>query len=435
MAIGFDALNQVYNHYLTEYAPKSNTALDTHKKSDLRSIYNSIIQLNKEAPLCILDTSDEAKQYAVSLKEQSRLFRNALFSTKGSSESEQLLRQKVAYSTKESIASASYVGSESGDHAPSFTLSVERLASSQVNFGKAVPGDARISLAPDTYSFDLSVSDMNYEFQFQLKGDDTNREVMERLGRLITKSDVGLSAEVLPDHEGNVFLKLSSEATGKPDGKELQFEISDHNTSKKAGIVSYFGMDQVSQAPENALFEINHIEHTASSNTFTVEKAYEITLQGTSPDPDTVTEIGIKDDMESLRENVHSLADSYNEYIGRIAQPQDAHTRSSQLLSEFSRISRHYAQALSSIGLSFTADGTLQVDDTQLSDAAQADAQTSLKPVQDFANAMLRKSNQISLNPMEYVNKTIVAYKNPGKNYPSPYITSAYSGMLFNNYC
>ena len=432
MAIGFDALNQVYNHYLTEYAPKSNTALDTHKKSDLRSIYNSIIKLNKEAPLCILDTSDEAKQYAVSLKEQSRLFRNALISTKGSSESEQLLRQKVAYSTKESIASASYVGSESGDHAPSFTLSVERLASSQVNFGKAVPGDTRISLAPDTYSFDLSVSDMNYEFQFQLKEDDTNREVMERLGRLITKSDVGLSAEVLPDHEGNVFLKLSSDATGKPDGKELQFEISDHNTSKKAGIVSYFGMDQVSQTPENALFEINHIEHTASSNTFTVEKAYEITLQGTSPDPDTVTEIGIKDDMESLRENVHSLADSYNEYI---AQPQTAHTRSSQLLSEFSRISRHYAQALSSIGLSFTADGTLQVDDTQLSDAAQADAQTSLKPVQDFANAMLRKSNQISLNPMEYVNKTIVAYKNPGKNYPSPYITSAYSGMLFNNYC
>ena len=430
MAIGFDALNQVYNHYLTEYAPKSNTALDTHKKSDLRSIYNSIIKLNKEAPLCILDTSDEAKQYAVSLKEQSRLFRNALISTKGSSESEQLLRQKVAYSTKESIASASYVGSESGDHAPSFTLSVERLASSQVNFGKAVPGDARISLAPDTYSFDLSVSDMNYEFQFQLKEDDTNREVMERLGRLITKSDVGLSAEVLPDHEGNVFLKLSSEATGKPDGKELQFEISDHNTSKKAGIVSYFGMDQVSQTPENALFEINHIEHTASSNTFTVEKAYEITLQGTSPDPDTVTEIGIKDDMESLRENVHSLADSYNEYIGRIAQPQAAHTRSSQLLSEFSRISRHYAQALS-----FTAGGTLQVDDTKLSDAAQADAQTSLKPVQDFANAMLRKSNQISLNPMEYVNKTIVAYKNPGKNYPSPYITSAYSGMLFNNYC
>lgn len=435
MAIGFDALNQVYNHYLTEYAPKPNTALDTHKKSDLRSIYNSIVKLNKDAPLCILDTSDEAKQYAVSLKEQSRLFRNALIATKGSSDSEQLLQQKVAYSTKENIATASYVGSDSESDTPSFTLSVERLASRQVNFGTAVPGDDKISLAPDTYSFDLSVSDMNYEFQFQLHEDDTNREVMERLGRLITKSDVGLNAEVLPDNEGNVFLKLSSEATGKPDGRELQFEISDHNTSKKAGIVSYFGMDQVSQPPENALFEINHIEHTASSNTFTVEKAYEITLQGTSPDPDTVTEIGIKNDMESLRSNVHSLADSYNEYINQIAQPQASHTRSSLLLSELSRISRHYAQPLSSVGLSFAEDGSLNVDDAQLSDAAQTDSQTILKPVQDFANAMLRKSNQISLNPMEYVNKKIVAYKNPGRNYPSPYITSAYSGMLFNNYC
>ena len=173
---------------------------------------------------------------------------------------------------------------------------------------------------------------------------------------------------LLSSIHSQVFLKLSSEATGKPDGKELQFEISDHNTSKKAGIVSYFGMDQVSQTPENALFEINHIEHTASSNTFTVEKAYEITLQGTSPDPDTVTEIGIKDDMESLRENVHSLADSYNEYIGRIAQPQAAHTRSSQLLSEFSRISRHYAQALSSIGLSFTADAQKKQSDFIKSD-------------------------------------------------------------------
>jgi flagellar hook-associated protein 2 len=48
---------------------------------------------------------------------------------------------------------------------------------------------------------------------------------------------------------------------------------------------------------------------------------------------------------------------------------------------------------------------------------------------------MLRKTRQIAINPMEYVNKTIVAYKNPGKNFADPYTTSAYSGFLFNNYC
>jgi hypothetical protein len=36
---------------------------------------------------------------------------------------------------------------------------------------------------------------------------------------------------------------------------------------------------------------------------------------------------------------------------------------------------------------------------------------------------------------MDYVDKKIVAYKNPGHNFASPYITSAYSGMMFNSYC
>ena len=31
MAVNVGALNQVYNHYMTEYAPKTNSPLDTHK--------------------------------------------------------------------------------------------------------------------------------------------------------------------------------------------------------------------------------------------------------------------------------------------------------------------------------------------------------------------------------------------------------------------
>ena len=55
--------------------------------------------------------------------------------------------------------------------------------------------------------------------------------------------------------------------------------------------------------------------------------------------------------------------------------------------------------------------------------------------IKDFTNSVLRKTNQVSLNPIEYVNKTIVAYKNPGHNFPVPYMTSNYSGLLFNSYC
>ena len=48
---------------------------------------------------------------------------------------------------------------------------------------------------------------------------------------------------------------------------------------------------------------------------------------------------------------------------------------------------------------------------------------------------LLKKSRQVSLNPMEYVEKTMVAYKNPGRSFINPYSVSAYSGMMFNGYC
>ena len=60
---------------------------------------------------------------------------------------------------------------------------------------------------------------------------------------------------------------------------------------------------------------------------------------------------------------------------------------------------------------------------------------SSLKALKSFSQSMIRKSGQISLNPVSYMNKTVVAYKNPGNNFLSPYVTSAYSGMFFNNYC
>ena len=38
------------------------------------------------------------------------------------------------------------------------------------------------------------------------------------------------------------------------------------------------------------------------------------------------------------------------------------------------------------------------------------------------------------MNPMNYVNTVVVAYKNPGHNFATPYITSIYSGMMLDNY-
>ena len=38
-------LSTVYNNYLSTYTPKALTKYDTHKKSELRDVYNSIVKM------------------------------------------------------------------------------------------------------------------------------------------------------------------------------------------------------------------------------------------------------------------------------------------------------------------------------------------------------------------------------------------------------
>ena len=170
-------LNNVYNFYMTTYAPKSSTPYDTHKKSELRHVYNSIVKMNKEAPLFILDTSKDSQQFAVGIKENARELRNTIASLGGLDEDE-LLNKKVAYSSNEEIVSAKYVGSKKpDDDFPSYEVEVTHLASSQVNLGKFLPADEPNTLSPDTYSFDVGIEDLNYEFQFTLGDGESNRDL------------------------------------------------------------------------------------------------------------------------------------------------------------------------------------------------------------------------------------------------------------------
>ena len=101
-----------------------------------------------------------------------------------------------------------------------------------------------------------------------------------------------------------------------------------------------------------------------------------------------------------------------------------------------SSVARVYARDLTTVGLNLNLDGTLEVDNGTLRQNAMSDnAKEVFSPMKRFTNSVLRKTNQVALDPMNYVNNTVVAYKNPGKNFASPYITSAYSGMMFNGYC
>lgn len=429
-------LANVYNFYMTTYAPKSSTPYDSHKKSELRSVYNSIVKMNKESPLYILDTSKDSQQFAVSMKENARELRNTIASLGGLDE-EELLNKKVAYSSNENIATATYVGSsETAESTPSYEIEVKSLASPQVNMGKFLPSGETVTLSPSTYSFDVGIDDLNYEFQFNIKSTDTNRDVQERLSRLINNANLGMSAQVITDDDGNSSLRLESNATGLKDGKSYLFKISDNQTSKTAGAVNYFGLDYVAASSSNASFVINGEEITTASNHFTIDRNYELQLTGVSSEEGETASIGLRTDVESLTENINTLVRGYNSFLRAVAEYSENQPKSNRLFNEMSSVAKVYAQGLTSVGLQLNLDGTLEVDkDTLQKQAMSDDARDIFSSMKGFTNSVLRKTNQVSLNPMNYVNNVIVAYKNPGRNFASPYITSAYSGMMFNSYC
>lgn len=427
------ALNSIYNNYLTSYAPSKSGRYDTHKKSELRNVYSSIVKLNKETPLSIIDSSTPAQAYAVSMKENSRVLRNTIASLGGLDE-EDLLNKKIANSSRDDIASVKYIGDVYSNEDPEgFSLFVEKLASSQINTGAFLP-EGEVELNPGTYSFDVSINNMSYEFQFNINEGETNIQLQEKLARLINNSNVGLNAEVLKSEDGS-SLKLETSLTGIEDDKQLLFTISDENTSKVSGAVAYMQLDNVTQLPDNALFYLNDEPHNSYSNHFTVAKAFEVTLNKEQEIGEDPVSIGLKTDTDSMTENIFKFASGYNDFIRKASEFLEDQPKTGYLLGEMNRISDAYTPELNRLGITFDDNGMLNVDSDILSGkVADSDALDAFSGMRKFANSVLNKANQVSINPMNYVQKTVVAYKNPGKEFATPYITSQYSGMMFNNY-
>ncbi len=427
-------LNTVHNNYLAAYAPSSLTRYDTHKKSELRAVYNSIVKINKDSPWYLPIKRVDVQQFAIGLKEGARDLHNTIASLGGLEESD-LLSKKTAFSSDEEIAAATYVGTYTpGEENPPILLEVQELAVTQENMGNFLP-TGKVGLSPDTYSFDVGINDMNYEFQFTLGDNEVNRDLQERLARLINNSGIGLSARV-QDASGRSSLVLESEATGlSPDRTEL-FRISDEHTSKAKGAVDYLGIDYISRPASNARFTIDGEPCSTASNTFTYEKKYDISLKGITPEGQPVT-IGLKTNVESLTDNVIQLTEGYNRFLKGTSNYLEAQPRSRHVVREMNKIISLYQDSLRAMGVTSQEDGTLEVDRTKLGNAvvSSEDVSDTFHTLKDFSNQLLRKSSQITINPMQYVDQTIVAYKNPGRSYVNPYISSAYSGMLFNGYC
>ncbi|MGN0327045.1 MAG: hypothetical protein ACI4DW_12085 [Lachnospiraceae bacterium] len=423
-------LSNVYNYYQTDLSVRSSSRYDAHNRSDLKKVYKSIVNMSKDSPVFLLKDVKAVEEYTIHMKESAISFRNSIASLGGLDEST-MFEQRTVYSSDPDVIEAEGINISEDE---SFSMTVEALATSQETIGSFLP-ETELSLSPGSYSFDVSTNS-NYELQFNIGENDTNRSIQDRLARLINHSNLGLNASVISNQAGKAALTIRSNTTGTTTDGQQPFSITDENTSQQKGIIDYLGIRDTSSLAQNARYTINNEVFESPSNHLLLDGKYSIRLTGVGGTEEAPITIGVKPDYESLKDNIISLAGSYNNFLQAASKYLDQHPRTNLLVGTLKEMSAGYSPIFSKAGITQDSSGVLSVNEEQLSTAlGSSEAEETLDSLKNFAQTTLRKATQIQLNPMDYVDKRIVAYRNPHvRHYANPYVTSAYSGMLFNGY-
>ncbi|MFI3200146.1 MAG: hypothetical protein R3Y54_01290 [Eubacteriales bacterium] len=436
----YTAITSTYNHFSpVNYKQKSSSSKDSHKKSELKNVCNDIRQLYKESPTYLVDTSLETKESVVHLKDTALQFNNSLTSFSDIS-GQDMTEHQIGFSSNEDIATVKYLGS-SADSTESFQLEVLALSQSQVNIGSLLPSNNHTDLAAGTYIFNVGANEYNYEFSFHVNEQDTNSDIQNRLSNVINNSNIGISASILADSSSQSALRLESNATGLPLGKSELFTVTPQGSNpngKNAQFISYFGLNSMTQPASNSQFLLNGIERTTTSNTFRVDNnTYEVTLTGISPMEGMTATIGVAPDTEVPHATIKNFVSQVNNFTDYIQNYGQKFPKAMNLLRDVNAAYHTYQNNFSSVGLEKDDTGNLVVDEKQLNSSLQdTEEADNFSQFSSFAKDLSNITKKISIHPMQYSEEKMIDYKNPTKPaLTSPYMTSAYSGFLFNSYC
>lgn len=430
------AIDTAYNYYLSTYGKQSASRYDSHKKSELRNIYNTIVKINKDSPLYKIKHSGDVKKFAIDIKESTRIIKNVVASLSDAEEGiGNAFQKKIAVSSQEDVVSADYIGdSKKPNETEQFLVEVKQLASSQINLGNFLDKN-RLALKPGSYSFDLENSSSTFEFQFNINSEDTNYTTQNKLANLITNADIGLKASVIEDENGLSALQVESVSTGIASGEPFLFSIFPQASQDSISAVETLGINHVSQEAGNAVFLLDGVERSSHANTFTINHSFELTLKGLSEEGHPAV-IGFKTNADAMADNIQTLVDSYNSILQTANKYSGSQQQSVQLYRDMSSTAFTFQNSLESMGLLVNDAGEISIDKALLTESVSDDhAEEHLSVLNEFKNLLNTKATTASLDPMKYVDKIIVTYKNPGKNLVTPYITSIYSGMMMDRYC
>lgn len=417
--------SNIYNHMNTGVVPKKRNT--THKSSELKEIYNSMVRYNKNSPLYLLALSDAGQEHIISIKEAALTLHDT--SDAFSDPDSAMYSRKMLSSDNEASITGSFRTQNSGSLPDGLSIRLDALASEQVNTGNYLE-DNKLDLTPGTHNFVLETVNASTRFSVSVASDDTNLSVQNKLTQYINNRNLGVTASVISS-DGSSAVMLSSNETGIPrtdDG--LHFSVKDSGDNED--IVTVLGLNQITDHPANSEFYINNERHSSTSNHISINQTVELDFHAVSSEP---VNIRFLPDTDTVIQQIDMFIDAYNNLVDMADAEGETSIGSRSLAHDISGIIASHEQELSSAGLSINESHHLVKDESVLagsiSDGSFADlfSRTALLK-KDIDNATRR----MTLDPMAYVNKLMVTYPNSRNQFGAAYTQSLYSGLMYNNY-
>lgn len=429
-------INSVYNYYAAQYGHREYSKYDTHSKAQLKSTFGRLQKINSQTPSYKIDFSDATLKYAIDLKENAREL-SQIADELSDESTDSITYKRSATSSSPQVIDAEYIGDSCVQDYEPLEVTVSQLACPQTNTGNFLQPNSK-PFAAGEYSFDLQVQDLTYQFEFGVNATDTVTDTQQKIARLINQADIGLNAQLLTDGLGNSAISITSDATGIRGISPTIFHIQSQNSSDASDsnteLVSTLGLDRVTQYPANAVYSVNGTTATSVSNEVTIDNNYVLTFFDTTGKAPVT--ISMNTDTDAIADSIGELIGGYNNLISVTANDANEHFEGNEKLKkDFAGIAKSYNHLLNENGLSVTDNGTIAVDrDAIISAADNGTLGDIFSGLNAFKQAVQKKAEDISLNPMDYVNNKIIAYKNPLRPTNDPYNLSAYTGMIFDGY-
>jgi len=418
---------------IASYLPKPLTKQNVLRRGELKAVYDNIVNLSKSSPFYKINLSKENQLYTLGIKDTANELKS-IAKELADSEHNLIFKQRILTVSDAEVLTANLLKDET-EHLPeAISLTVGTLAASQQNRGKELFSTS-LGIERGNYKFEVTVKDQIYDFKYTVEERIKNLQAQRKLADFINEADMGITASV-ERNDDEKYSHIIIESDLRVDQDERIFSIKDLD-GINVGLVDYFGIDHMDRGATNTRFELNGVQKQTSSNVFTLEDTIQVSLNKTSEKP---VVIKLVPDSDKILEEVNFVFDTYNGMINLARARKETtpeHNGATKLITDFKGIAHLYQEEMEACGLNITEDGTIKVDEVLAFQAATDGGMESLfKRENGFITRLIEKAEAVVINPMEYLDKIVVTYPNNTKtNYANPYVTSMYSGMLFNSYC